>query len=167
MELEITHTAIIAIGSNLGDKLANCKKGIEALEFCGVKISACSHFYKTEPVDYTDQDWFINAAVRVETDLPPIDLLKLLKSLEKKLGRIETVRFGPRTLDMDIIFYGDLVFEKDGLHIPHPRMHKRVFVLRPICDIVPLFIHPVLKQDMKTLLSLIENDPNQGVICCE
>ena len=167
MELVMKHIAYIAIGSNLGDKLSNCKKGIEALEFCGVKVSACSRFYKTAPVDYTDQDWFINAVIRIDTNLQPIELLKLLKAIEKQLGRVETVRFGPRVLDMDIIFYDDLVFEKDALIIPHPRMHKRGFVLRPICDIEPDFIHPALKQDMKTLLSLVENDPSQEVSCCE
>lgn len=160
MELEdqMTHTVYIAIGSNLGDKLSNCRKGIELLEKSGVSILACSHFYKTDPVDYADQDRFINAAVKAETDLSPLLLLKALKSIEKQAGRVETVRFGPRVLDMDIIFYDDLTMDEAGLTIPHPRMHKRGFVLTPICDIAPEFIHPVLTQTMTELLKQFDND---------
>lgn len=160
------HTIYIAIGSNLGDKLSNCRKGIELLETFGAKLLACSHFYKTEPVDYADQDWFINAVIKADTDLAPLPLLKALKSVEKKAGRVETVRFGPRVLDMDIIFYDDLIMDESGLTIPHPRMHKRRFVLTPICDIEPNLVHPMLKQTMADLLKQLDNDPKQGVIRC-
>lgn len=160
----MTHTVYIAIGSNLGDKLSNCKKGIELLEKSGITILACSHFYKTEPVDYTDQDRFINAAVKAETGLAPLQLLKLLKSIEKEAGRVDTVRFGPRILDMDIIFYDDVITDDSGLIIPHPRMHKRRFVLAPICDIEPELVHPVLKQTMAALLKQSDDDPQQEVI---
>ncbi len=160
----MTHTVYIAIGSNLGDKLSNCKKGIELLEKSGVSILACSHFYKTEPVDYADQDWFINAAIKAQTDLAPLALLKALKSIEKDAGRVETVRFGPRVLDMDIIFYDNLITEQAGLSIPHPRMHKRGFVLTPICDIAPELVHPVLKQTMTELLKQFDDDSRQEVI---
>jgi 2-amino-4-hydroxy-6-hydroxymethyldihydropteridine diphosphokinase len=166
MELEalMTHTVYIAIGSNLGDKLSNCRKGIELLEKSGITIVTCSHFYKTEPVDYADQDWFINAAVKAETDFAPLQLLKALKSIEKEVGRVETVRFGPRILDMDIIFYDDVIMDDSGLTIPHPRMHKRRFVLTPICDIDADIVHPALKQTMAELLKQSGDDPRQEVI---
>lgn len=139
--------AYISIGSNLGNKLENCQNGFAALgETDNIKVEDLSKYYQTEPMGYTDQPWFVNAAARILTSLNPIDLLKALKLLESKFGRIDNVRFGPRILDFDIIFYNDVVTEIPDLIIPHPRMHKREFVLRPICDLSPDLIHPVLKK---------------------
>lgn len=146
--------AFISIGSNLGDKLLNYRNAMDAIESCQAgRILARSPIYATEPVDYTDQAWFINAAVKIATDLSPHDLLKRLAAIQQAAGRTgETVRYGPRILDLDIIFYEDRVIEDKELQIPHPRMHKRRFVLQPLCDIDPEIVHPVLHQSIQRLL---------------
>lgn len=158
------HTAYISVGSNLGDKFDNCKKGIAALSREGVTtVTARSFFYKTDPVDYMAQDWFINAAVKILTVLEPLSLLDDLKKIQHRAGRThDPIRFGPRILDLDIIFYDEVVIDSEAIVLPHPRMHKRRFVLKPICDIDPQLIHPVLKEDVQTLLSNL-NDDTQGV----
>jgi len=158
------NTAYIAVGSNLGDKRSNCARGIDALDqIRGITVTARAGTYKTAPVDYTDQDWFVNTAVRIETDLSPADLLTRLKQIERDAGRDKKgIRFGPRILDLDIIFYDELVLRTETLDIPHPRMHKRRFVLRPICDIDPTVMHPTLKLPVKSLLAAI-NDPDQDI----
>lgn len=118
----------------------------------------------TEPVDYTDQDWFINAVIKIETPLDPFKLLNILKAVERGIGRIDTgIRFGPRVLDMDIILYEDRIISGKGLSVPHPRMHKRRFVLKPLCDIDPEIVHPVLKKDIQSLLNNL-NDNEQRII---
>lgn len=155
------HTAYISAGSNMGDKLANCRDGLKALTGSGMTfITAWSNFYKTSPVDFTEQDWFVNAAVKVETGFDPFELLKDIISIQARAGRTpDPVRFGPRVLDLDIIFYDDIVVELQGLTIPHPRMHNRRFVLKPLCDIDPDYFHPVFKRNLKHLLdSLDDND---------
>jgi len=159
------NTVYIAVGSNLGDKAGNCDRGIEALvKTRGVTVTARAKMYKTAPVDFIEQDWFVNTAIKVQTELEPLDLLKCLKKIEKDAGRLKSdIRFGPRVLDMDIIFYENLAFKSDTLEIPHPRMHKRRFVLRPICDIDPAAMHPTLKQSVKILLDRIE-DPGQDIV---
>jgi len=155
------HTAYIGAGSNMGDKLLNCQNGISALTTTrNVVEKVWSRFYKTEPVDYKNQDWFVNVVVKVETTLAPFELLKRLKSIEREAGRVDgAIRFGPRVLDLDIILYDDLVTNSSELVVPHPRMHKRRFVLKPICDIDPTIVHPVLKKEMQALLDVLdEND---------
>ena len=148
------HTAYLSVGSNLGRKLSNCRKGIDALtchDSC--RLIDQSLVYQTEPVDYKDQDWFVNYVVKIETTLDPFSLLDTLKSIERSAGRTrDGVRFGPRVLDLDIILYDALVLNTSDLVIPHPRMHKRHFVLKPICDIDPNIIHPVFHTTMQTLL---------------
>lgn len=154
------HTAYIAIGSNIGDKSANCENGIRLLVESGTcDVLTRSHFYRTEPVEYTDQDWFINAALKVNTLLDPADLLRLLKNIEVETGRVDSgIRFGPRILDMDIILYDDMVLQDNDLVIPHPRMHERRFVLQPMCDIDPTIVHPRLKKDLKSLLDKLDDE---------
>ena len=158
------HIAYISVGSNLGDRLANCRKGIAALTESGhSKILAQSRFYATEPVDYAHQDWFINAVVQLETVHDPFQLLDQIESIQRAAGRkINSIRFGPRILDLDIILYNDRIIHSAQLVVPHPRMHKRRFVLKPICDINPDIIHPVLKKEMRLLLESLGND-NQKV----
>ncbi len=158
------HIAYISVGSNSGDKLENCRKGIAALIQSGsTVIQARSRIYKTDPVDYRDQDWFVNIALKVETVLDPFQLLNQLKSIQHRAGRtVDPIRFGPRILDMDIVLYDDLVMNSPELIVPHPRMHKRRFVLMPICDIDPEIIHPVIKKSMRYLLDSL-NDEQQGV----
>ena len=138
----------------MGDRLQNCRKGIEALTEAGnSRILAQSRVYATEPVDYEDQDWFINLMIKLETAYDPFQLLDRIDSVQRAAGRLQDpIRFGPRILDLDIILYDDLIIESERLTVPHPRMHKRRFVLKPICDIDPAIIHPVLKQEMQTLL---------------
>ena len=159
------HTVYIGAGSNIGNKLVNCKNGIIALSRNqNTQIKEWSRFYKTEPVDYEDQDWFVNVVVKIETTLDPFHLLKILKSIERDIGRIDDpVRFGPRILDLDILLFDDFVTNSSGLIIPHPRMHKRRFVLKPICDIDPAIVHPVLKKEMRYLLSVLD-DNEQRII---
>jgi 2-amino-4-hydroxy-6-hydroxymethyldihydropteridine diphosphokinase len=149
-----THIAYISVGSNMGDRLQNCRKGIEALtEADNSRILAQSCIYKTEPVDYEDQNWFVNMVVKLETAFDPFKLLDHIEQIQRAAGRIrDSIRFGPRILDLDIILYDDRIIESERLVVPHPRMHKRRFVLKPICDINPSVIHPVLKKEMQILL---------------
>ena len=153
------HQVFVSVGSNLGDKIENCQKGIKGLLADGRSILVgSSSFYRTSPVDYKDQDWFVNRVVKIETALNPFDLLDKIQGIEKAMGRkTGTVRFGPRVLDLDIIFYDDQVIQTDTLEIPHPRMHKRRFVLKPICDIEPSMMHPLLGRDMQSLLSDLQD----------
>ena len=159
------HTAYIGAGSNIGNKFLNCQNGIDALIKSGQAVlKDQSRFYKTEPVDYNDQDWFVNCVVKIETTLDPLQLLNKLKSIERDAGRLnDPIKFGPRILDLDIIFFDDLVTNSSGLIIPHPRMHKRRFVLRPVCDIDPKIVHPVLKKDVQYLLDML-NENEQRVV---
>lgn len=151
------HVVFISIGSNIGDKLQNCRNAVCAIAEGGVSLPiAQSRFYQTEPVDYCEQDWFVNAAIKIETDCEPVALLGKLQSIEKNLGRKKNViRFGPRLIDLDILLYDSLIIELPRLTIPHPRMHQRRFVLQPLCDIDPFTVHPVLKKDMWTLLNAL------------
>jgi len=158
-----SHTVFISVGSNLGDKLTNCKMGIEALtRNDDTREVARSPFYKTDPVDYAEQDWFVNAAFKLETRLAPLELLHELKAIQRQAGRTrDPIRFGPRILDLDIIFYDHVVIETKELIIPHPRMHRRRFVLKPICDIDSQFIHPILKKNIRFLLDDLEPGTQQ------
>jgi 2-amino-4-hydroxy-6-hydroxymethyldihydropteridine diphosphokinase len=148
------HTAFICVGSNLGSKLENCRQGVaELARGATTRLVDQSTVYQTEPVDYRDQDWFVNYVVKIETVLEPLALLDRLKSIEHDGGRIQdSVRFGPRVLDLDIIFYDEMVMDHPRLVIPHPRMHKRRFVLKPVCDIDPHIIHPVFHRTVQLLL---------------
>jgi len=154
------HIAYISVGSNIGDKLENCQSGIKALTETGTsRVLARSGIYTTEPVDYEDQDWFINTMVKLETSHDPYQLLDQIEFIQRTAGRIkDSIRFGPRTLDMDIILYDDRIIDSERLVVPHPRMHKRRFVLKPICDIDPSIIHPVLKKEMQFLLQGLGDD---------
>jgi len=160
------HIAYISFGSNMGRRFENCTDGIALLtQSSDTFMLKQSAFYETEPVDYTDQDWFVNGVVKIGTSLEPPKLLNMLKAVEKKIGRAQTgVRYGPRILDMDIIFYDDLVLNSPQLTIPHPRMHKRRFVLCPIYDIDPDLTHPVLHLKMQRLLDELEDDGQKVVL---
>ena len=158
------HTVYISVGSNLGSKLENCQKGVEALIRSGsTSLIKQSGIYKTDPVGYKDQDWFVNYVIKIETNLDPFQLWRELEDIQRKTGRVHNpIRYGPRMLDLDIILYDDMVINSPELIIPHPRMHKRRFVLKPICDIDPQIVHPVIEKDMQYLLDTL-NDVEQGI----
>ncbi len=159
------HIAYISVGSNIGDRLQNCRKGIAALaKSSKSRILAQSRIYTTEPVDYDNQDWFINWVIKLETSLDPFQLLAQIEAAQRTAGRVKgSIRFGPRILDLDIILFDNRIIESERLVVPHPRMHQRRFVLQPICDIDPTIIHPVLKQDMQTLLERLGEDEQKVI----
>jgi 2-amino-4-hydroxy-6-hydroxymethyldihydropteridine diphosphokinase len=161
------HQAFLSIGSNMGDSLQNCCRGIEVLCADGqVKLLVRSPFYHTQPVDYSDQAWFVNAALLIQTFLTPSELLEKTQGVQTLMGRkSDPVRYGPRILDLDIILYEDLVIDASGLVIPHPRMHKRRFVLQPICDIDCTVVHPVLGQTIRNLLNQLPIDDQDMKPC--
>jgi len=144
----------IGTGSNIGDGLANCLAGIATLGgYPSVKVEECSHFYRTAPMEYADQPWFVNGVFRIRTDMSAFALLETLKTVEAEAGRdLSGIRFGPRVIDFDIILFNQEVIRAKDLIVPHPRMHRREFVLRPLCDLSPDLIHPVLKKNMRRLL---------------
>jgi 2-amino-4-hydroxy-6-hydroxymethyldihydropteridine diphosphokinase len=127
----------------------------------------CSPFYRTAPVDYLDQDWFVNAALQLEITLAPTELLAAIQLIQRQAGRLkDPIRFGPRIIDLDIIFYDTLIINSPELVIPHPRMHKRRFVLQPICDIDPAFVHPVFQKEIQTLLRQLPDETQRVEPLC-
>lgn len=145
------HTAYVAFGSNIGEKENYIKRALEKIEERKIKIIKVSPIYETEPYGVLDQDSFLNGVVKIETNLTPENLIKELLLIEKQLDRVRERRWGPRTIDLDIIFYDDLIINKNNLIIPHKDMENREFVLKPLCDIDKNFIHPVLKKSVKQL----------------
>ena len=152
----------IGIGSNIGDKTANCKKAIELLnKHSQAKVTKISDFYETEPVGYKEQEWFVNCAVEIETDLNPQELLLLCHTIESELGREKKIKYGPRIINLDILLYNNDIIDTAELKIPHPEMHKRRFVLKPLSDIAPDAVHTVLK---KTIVALLESLTEKAAI---
>lgn len=156
----VKHIIYLALGTNLGDRRANLRTAIEALP-PEVEVLAESKIYETPPWGVEDQPAFLNMAVKAGTDLMPPALLAQLKKLETGLGRTQTFRWGPRLIDIDILFYDDLVFESEGLVVPHPRLHERAFVLVPLADIAPDLVHPALG---KTVRELLEGLDRTGIV---
>lgn len=147
------HSVFLSLGSNQGEKKANCARAVsEILGLEGSRLIAQSSWYHTQPWGKEDQDWFTNGVIQVETPLDPHELLGQLKAIESHVGRRDTSRWGPRLIDIDILFYDHLRIESPELTIPHPRAHERNFVLAPMAEIAPHFVHPVLNQAMSRLL---------------
>lgn len=148
------------LGSNVGEKERNLIKACKELEKCGVRILKVSSLYETEPFGLKKQDWFLNCVVTGETDLSAEELLKECKKIEYKLGRVPAVYWGPRTMDIDILFYGNEIIDLPYLNVPHPGIPLRKFVLKPLAEIAPDFVHPVLKKTVQELLGQCSDDNN-------
>lgn len=157
-------TVFIGFGSNVGDRVDLCDRAVTLLSLLPhSRLMGVSLLYETEPVrGETDpgDGWFLNGVVQIETDITPQSLLAILQEIERSLGRDEENRSGPRTMDLDILFYGERVIKEPGLTIPHPRLHGRRFVLMPLNELDPLWIHPMLKQSVDQLLREVK-DPAQ------
>ena len=145
--------ALIAIGSNLGTPKKNCIEAIDIISSSpGIKIISKSSFYQTAPVGNTEQNWFINSVIKISTQLNPDILLAVLLEIESKMGRIRKEKWGPRIIDLDLLFYDNLIIKKKDLTLPHPEIQKRNFVLQPLNEIEENFIHPSLNKSINTLL---------------
>ena len=149
----------LALGSNLGDLLLNLEHAIQALA-PDVLCENTSNIYQTTPWGYTDQPDFLNQVIEVSTDLSPEELLVFIQTIEKDMGRETNIRFGPRLIDIDILFYDQEVIDQKGLQIPHPRLHHRAFVLVPLNEIAHDYIHPV---NGLTLAEMLEKVDAEGV----
>lgn len=163
--MRFDHTAYIGFGANLGDREQNCRDGLKRLDRSGFcQVLEISPLYSTEPVDYLDQDWFVNGVAKVATAMHPAGLVSLFAHIETEVGRTPGgPRFGPRVLDMDLLLYDDLVTDSPELTLPHPRMHKRRFVLTPLCDIASEIRHPLLGKTVRELLAEL-SDEGQKVV---
>jgi 2-amino-4-hydroxy-6-hydroxymethyldihydropteridine diphosphokinase len=149
-----TVTGYIGIGSNMGDRPAFCREAVRLISrFPTTSILAVSSLYETAPLERTGQDWFINCVAAVETLLSARELLRACQEVEQFLGRKRTVRFGPRTIDLDLLVYGDQIIKGPDLTIPHPRVHLRRFVLEPLNEIAPTLEHPVLRKTIRQVLA--------------
>ena len=151
-EVQANHRVFIAIGSNLGNTEKNILDAINDLIEEGIDVKKVSSIIETEPYGVEEQPKFLNCVVECFTTLSPKELLTLLLDIERRLGRVRTLRWGPRTIDLDIIFYDDLVIDEPDLKIPHPDMQNRFFVLKPLSKIAGDFVHPVFKKTVKELL---------------
>jgi 2-amino-4-hydroxy-6-hydroxymethyldihydropteridine diphosphokinase len=145
----------LSLGSNVGDREANLRAAIAALEDAGVSVRRVSSLYETEPVDFLEQPWFLNCAVEgeTETELEPLELLRALREIEAKMGSKKLVAKGPRLIDMDILLYGEEKIDTPELQVPHPRMHLRRFVLVPLAEIAPELRHPSWSGTVSDLLA--------------
>ncbi|MCG3768532.1 MAG: 2-amino-4-hydroxy-6-hydroxymethyldihydropteridine pyrophosphokinase [Nitrospira sp.] len=156
-------TVFIGFGSNVGDRLDFCDRAVTLLSLLPhSQLLGVSLLYETEPVNDHAQPgdgWFLNGVVQIETDITPNSLLTILREIERALGRDEENRSGPRTIDLDILFYGQQIIDEPDLAVPHPRMHQRRFVLMPLNELDSLFLHPSLQRTVSQLLAEAEKQP--------
>ncbi len=146
-------TVYLSLGSNVGDRVKNLRAAVAALQTVGVRVTRVSSFYETEPVDFLEQAWFLNCAVEGETDVPALELLRVLRGIELQMGSRKLVAKGPRLIDMDILLYGSEVLDTPELQVPHPRMHLRRFVLVPLAEIAPTLKHPSWPKTVSEMVS--------------
>lgn len=150
--------AFIGVGCNIGDPAARCREAFCCLsQASGIRVLRQSSLYRTEPVGFEKQDWFINAVAEIRTVLTPHELLRATQAIEDKMGRIRGPRWGPRIIDLDILLYGQEVINDDDLGIPHPELHKRRFILEPLCEIAPYAIHPVFGVSVRGLTERLDD----------
>jgi 2-amino-4-hydroxy-6-hydroxymethyldihydropteridine diphosphokinase len=142
----------LGLGSNIGDREANLRAAIDRLPANGITVLQTSPIYETEPVDYTDQRWFLNLVLEASTKLLPMQLLTRTSRIERELGRVRTIPKGPRPIDIDILLYGRSVIRASKLEVPHPRMGERRFVLAPLADLAPELRHPVTGLSIRQML---------------
>ena len=157
------HIVYLALGSNLVDRLANLKQAIGALS-PQIEVKAKSRVYETPPWGYTDQPAFLNQVIKGDTYVEPTALLKHLKRLEVALGRVPSFQNGPRLIDIDILFYDELVRDAPPLILPHPSLHERGFVLLPLNDIAPALVHPIIG---KTVSEMLASSDTSGITVYE
>lgn len=152
-----TTRAYIGIGSNLGDRLSFLRAALREMRRRSCRVRRVSSVYETEPVGYTEQDWFLNAVVEVETTLDLHAFYSLLKQIEKEVGRRPAVRWGPREIDLDLLLFGEETIQEEHLRLPHPHLHERRFVLEPFAEIAPDQKHPTLDKTVRELLGTLED----------
>ncbi len=146
--------AYLSLGSNVGNREAHLCEAQDRLDMIGRVVKASS-FYETEPVDFTQQPWFLNRAVALETKDTPRQLMAAILSIEEEMGRRRVQKKGPRSIDIDIVLFDDTIMKSNDLIIPHPAMHERRFVLEPLAEIAPEVLHPVLKKTIRELLDAL------------
>lgn len=153
--LLLRNKVFLGLGANVGDRERNINSAIEFLQGKVHDIKVAS-IYESKPVGYKNQANFLNTALMGFTDLSPLELLNFIKQIEVKVGRVKRLRWGPREIDIDILFYEDLIYQDNSIQIPHPRLQERDFVLKPLLDLESKFIHPVFKKSLSDLYSKLE-----------
>jgi 2-amino-4-hydroxy-6-hydroxymethyldihydropteridine diphosphokinase len=153
--------AYIGFGSNVGDRVDFCNRAVTLLGLLPhSQVTGVSLLYETEPVKdgaNPGDEWFLNGVVQLETDVTPKSLLAVMREIERSLGRDQDDRSGPRTIDLDLLFYGDRAIDEPGLVVPHPRLHQRRFVLMPLSELAPLLMHPVMRRSVNQMLAEVED----------
>lgn len=158
---DTTSQAIVAMGSNLGDSVATIARAVELLEFRLHAVATRSQLYRTEPMYDLEQPPFVNGVIALNVAASPFAILAHLLEVEAWLGRVrdEDARFGARTIDLDLIAFDQVIIDSSALQLPHPRCHERSFVLRPLVDIHPDWVHPRLSRKASSLLNVIDSSP--------
>jgi 2-amino-4-hydroxy-6-hydroxymethyldihydropteridine diphosphokinase len=149
------HTVYLSLGSNVGDRRRHLDAALDLLPAAGVAIVRVSRVYETEPQDLRAQPWFLNLVAEARTGLFPLQLLRAIHRVERRLGRKRAVKKGPRTIDIDILLFGGFVVATDELQIPHPRMAARRFVLEPLAELAPALRHPLTHQSVQEMLGAV------------